>query len=230
VLGISARLANQIIGSRKKRPLRTHADLYAIPGVNRAAVERIRRKSLLENDTCAIITDVLPTNRRIMSQRPFMLRVNFVAGRAAPPVLARVAVEWAGKPFHIEQRITRTNLLANCVDIRFDRRHTLPSGPAIFRTTLSTRSGGQSEFRVTCLVLPSNPFSLSLSPRGSFVTGTFSARGVRNGNAYDTSINVTLSNGDASAVNVSPQFTWKFWDGGVGGIALDLFQRLMTRH
>lgn len=141
VLGISARLAKQIVRIRKKHPLRTHADLYAIPGANRAAVERIRRRSLLEGDTCAIITDVLPTNRRIMSYRPFILRVSFVAGPAAPPVLARVAVEWAGKPFHLEQRTTRANLLAGYVDVKFDRKHTLPSGPAVFRATLFNSTG-----------------------------------------------------------------------------------------
>jgi Helix-hairpin-helix motif len=217
VLGISARLAKRIVQIRKKQPLRINADLYAVPGANRAAIERIRRRSLLEGDTCAIIKDVFPAKRRIMSDKSFLLRVSFVAAPAAPPVLARVAVEWAGQPFFIEQRITRANLLIGYVDVRFDRKHTLPSGPAVFRVSLSTQQGGQSEFRVTCMVLPSNPFSVLLSPLGSFVTGTFSARGVRNGNAFDTSINVTLSNGDASAVSVSPQFTWKFWDGGVGG-------------
>ena len=70
---------------------------------------------------------------------------------------------------------------------------------------------------MTCVVLPSNPFTVSLSPEGGFVTGSFSARGVRNGNAFDTGIGVTLINGDSSAVGVSSQFTWKFWDGGIGG-------------
>lgn len=217
VLGISARLAEQIVSYRKKFPLGRRTDLYAIPGADRAGVERIRRRSLLESDNCAIITDLSPLTGRIMSHRPFALRLGFAAVPKAQPVLARVAVEWAGRPFVVEQRITPANLKAGCVDVRFDRKHTLPPGVAVFRAVLSTRQGGQAEFRATSIVLPSNPFSLSLSPSGSFVTGTFSARGVRNGNAFDTGVDVMLSNGDGSSASVSPQFTWKFWDGGVGG-------------
>jgi hypothetical protein len=216
VLRISLRQAEGIVAFRKKHPLRTHADLYAIPGAKRDVLERIRRLSLLDTDTFAIITDLAPT-RRIMSHRQFALRISFACVPDAPPVLARIAVEWAGRPFFVEQKLTRANQRDGYVDVRFDEQHTLPVGPAVFRATLSTRHGGQAEFRVTCMVLPSNPFSLSLSPSGSFVTGTFSARGVRHGNAFDTGIGVTLSNGNGTVASVSPQFTWKFWDGGVGG-------------
>jgi len=191
VLGISAQLAEQIVSHRKKLPLGRCTDLYAIPGANRAAVERIRRRSLFESDNCAIITDLSPLTGRIMSHRPFAFRLGFAAVPKAQPVLARVAVEWAGRPFILEQGITKVNRKAGCVEVRFDRKHTLPPGPAVFRAVLSTRQGGQAEFRTTCIVLPSNPFSLSLSPSGSFVTGSFSARGVRNGNAFDTSIDVS---------------------------------------
>src|SRR5262249_17767002 len=158
-----------------------------------------------------------PKAGRVMSNRPFAIRVQFASVPAAPPILARIAVEWAGRPFVVEQRVTPANVRAGYVDVRFDRSRTLPAGPAVFRAALATRQGGKAEFRVTCMVLPSNPFSLSLSPSGSFVTGTFIARGVRSGQAYDRGIAVTLSNGSSSAASVSPQFTWKFWDGGVGG-------------
>ena len=217
VLGISARLAKAIVAVRRRRPVGRPIDLHALRGANRAAIERIRRRSLLEDDGHVVITELSPAAGRVMSHRPFAMRVQFASVPAAPPVLARVAVEWAGRPFVVEQRVTPANVRAGYVDIRFDRRRALPPVPAVFRAALATRQGGQAEFRVTCMVLPSNPFSLSLSPSGSFVTGTFSARGVRNGNAFDTGIAVTLSNGNNSAASVSPQFTWKFWDGGVGG-------------
>jgi hypothetical protein len=217
VIGIPAQLAKEIVAARKRHPIRRPIDLYAVRGARREAVERIRRRSLLEDDVHVVITDCAPASGRVMSRRPFAMRLLFASVPAAPPVLARVAVEWAGHPFVVEQRVTPANVRAGYVDVRFNRARTLPPGPAVFRATLATRQGGQAEFRTTCMVLPSNPFALSLSPSGTFVTGTFSARGVRNGNAFDTGIAVTLSNGDSSAVNVSPQFTWKFWDGGVGG-------------
>ena len=217
VLGIRSGLAKEIVAARRRRPLSRPIDLQSLDGINRAAMERIRRRSLLEGDRHAIITDMSPARGRIMSGRRFAIRLHFTAVPNAPPALARVAVEWAGRPFVVEQRVTPADLREGYLDVRFDRRRTLPSGPAVFRAALSTKQGGESEFRTTCMVLPSNPFSLSLSPSGSFVTGTFSARAVRSGNAFDTGIGVTLSNGDSGAVAVSPQFTWKFWDGGVGG-------------
>jgi Matrixin len=44
---------------------------------------------------------------------------------------------------------------------------------------------------------------------------------VRHGDAYDTGIAVTLSNGNPAPVNVQPAFHWAFWDGGVGGTLVE---------
>jgi hypothetical protein len=217
VAGISEDLAKSLVAFRKEQPIRKVTDLYAIEGVNRSSVEQLRRKGLLEADDHCIITDLKPAAGKVMSDKPFALRISFAASARAMPVLASVNVEWAGERFVIEQRITPANHRSGYVDVLFDRKHTLPKGLAVFRATLSTRNGAQATFRITCVVLPSNPFSLALSPDVNFVTGTYSARAVRNGNAYDTSIGVMLSNGDAAPVPVLSQFTWKFWDGGVGG-------------
>ena len=65
-------------------------------------------------------------------------------------------------------------------------------------------------------MLPSNPFSLGLSPLDHFVTGSFSLRSVRDGANYVTAMSVTLSNGDAAPVAVHPAYHWEFWDGPVG--------------
>jgi hypothetical protein len=217
VAGISKETANRIVASRKRRPIRELTDLYAVSGLDRSAIERLRRKGLFDTDDHCIITDVTPVAGRVMSQKPFGLRIAFAAAEKAKPVFAQVNVEWAGDRFIVERRITGTNHRSGYVDVPFDRNHTLPTGSAVFRATLSTGKGAQAAFRISCAVLPSNPFSLALSPNANFVTGTYSARAVRNGNAYDTSIGATLSNGNGAPVGVLPRFTWKFWDGGVGG-------------
>jgi Helix-hairpin-helix motif/Matrixin len=217
VAGISPASAKSLVEFRKKHPIRSLTDLYVLEGMNKAAVERLRRKGLLDTDDHCIITDVAPVEGKVMSDKPFALRISFTASERAVPVLASVNVEWAGETFIMEQRVTPANHRAGYVDVLFDRKHTLPTGLAVFRATLSTRRGAQGTFRITCVVLPSNPFSLSLSPDVNFVTGTYSARAVRSGSAYDTSIGVMLSNGDGTPVPVLSQFTWKFWDGGVGG-------------
>jgi hypothetical protein len=180
-------------------------------------MERLRRSGLLEDDARLVITDVSPREGRVMSDRAFALRVSFAAGGAAQPQLVSVRVSWAGEPFVVEQVVRHADVKRGSVDVAFGRPQRLPVGPARFDVDLFGRGGALASFRVTCAVLPSNPLSVSLSPNAHFVTGTFSARGVRANNAYTTAINVTVSNGDASPVTMSGDFTWRFWDGGVGG-------------
>ncbi len=214
--GISAELAARIVALRKTRPLRSPYDLLPLAELTRADLERIRRCVLFVDDPRLVITDVAPVAGRIMSDRPFTLRVSFAAA-ASPPALVSVRVQWAGEPFVVEKAVSARERRAGHIDVRFGKGQTLPTGPAVFRVTLSSRTGAQAKFRITCAVLPSNPFSLDLAPNSDFVTGTFSARGVRSGNAYNTSVSVTLSDGDPGDVPVQQQFTWRFWDGGVGG-------------
>jgi hypothetical protein len=150
-----------------------------------------------------------------MSDRPFSLEVSFAM--AAPgPAIVSVLVEWAGKPFRVQRALSTREKNAGIAVIRFSRKQTLPVGPATFNVSLYAGQGTSARFRVTCAVLPSNPFSLSVSPRDNFVTGSFSARAARQGSAYVTVITVTLSNGDSSAVSMRNGFDWEFWDGGVG--------------
>jgi hypothetical protein len=116
----------------------------------------------------------------------------------------------------VERTVGARDARRHFVEVRFGPRQTLPSGPATFVVDLISDRGAQAGFRVTCAVLPSNPFTLAISPRDNFVTGSFSARAVRSGSSYVTAITATLSNGDSTAANVQPGFGWEFWDGGVG--------------
>ena len=152
-----------------------------------------------------------------MSDTPFELRVSFAGAGMARPRLVSVLVSWAGKPFVVERLVSTADTKAGFVDVRFGRAQRLPAGPARFDVNLFGEGGGQASFSVTCAALPSNPLSLGLSPNAHFVTGTFSARGVLVGTAYSTAINVTLFNGDANGAQMTGGFTWRFWDGGVGG-------------
>jgi hypothetical protein len=214
--GVSNELASRLVALRKKSPLRSTYDLLRLGEVDRTSLERIRRSVLFVDDPRLVIIDVVPVAGRIMSNRPFTLRVHFRAAASAPSLVS-VAVHWAGEPFVVEKTVSSRDRRAGYVDVPFGKQQTLPTGPAVFRVGLTSNTGAQGKFRITCAVLPSNPFSLDLAPNSDFVTGTFSARGVRSGNAYNTSISVTLSNGDSGTVAVQQQFTWKFWDGGVGG-------------
>src|SRR4051812_2224591 len=191
--------------------------LGAVEGLPLAERERIRRVGIFGQDARLAITDLEPADGRVMSDRPFATRVHFAGSALHPPRLVSIRVEWLGEPFVTEQLIGPADIEAGYVDVRFGEDQTLPACVATFRASIWNSAGSEAKFRTTCVVLPSNPFSLSLAPSGDFVTGTWSARGVRHGDAFDTSIAVTLSNGDGSPVGVHTGFTWKFWDGGVGG-------------
>jgi hypothetical protein len=80
-----------------------------------------------------------------------------------------------------------------------------------------------SAFRTTCVVLPSNPLTLSISPRTYFVTGTYSIRGYFNSaaNEYITDVYVNVYNGNGSTVTINRTGSWEFWNGGVGGSRIE---------
>ncbi len=214
--GISPAAARKLVAYRRRRPLCSVDDL-AVLHLSSRDVERLRRSGLFDGDHRLVVTDVGPRGGRIMSDRPYVLRVSFVAGDQADPRLVSARVSWAGEPFVVERLVGPANRKAGFVDVRFARAQRLSPGPARFDVNLFGANGAQASFRVTCAVLPSNPLSVSLSPNAHFVTGTYSARGVREGGNYTTAVNVTVLNGDGSAVFMTGGLTWKFWDGGVGG-------------
>jgi hypothetical protein len=215
-LSLSPEVAERIaaFAQSTRTPL---AALGAVEGLQFDDRERIRRLGIFAQDVRLAITDFGPVDGRVMSARPFAMRVQFIASPLHPPRFVSIHVGWLGEPFVVEQLITPKDIGNGYVDVNFAADQTLPPCVGEFQASLFNSEGSEARFRTTCVVLPSNPFSMSIAPNGDFVTGTWSARGVRHGDAFDTGIAVTLSNGDASAVGVRTQFTWKFWDGGVGG-------------
>jgi hypothetical protein len=212
--GVSMKVAAKVVAAARRRRLSTAAQLSQM-GIQAPSVRRLVNAGLFAGDPRIVIADVQPVGGRIMSDRPFQLRVS-VFSAASANGLVRVTTEWAGEPFVVERFITVKDVDRGYIDVGFDRTQTLPVGPATFHVSVFTEEGAQADFRVTCAVLPSNPFSLSISPRDHFVTGSFSARAVREGNSIVTVVTVTLSNGNSTAVAMNNGFTWEFWDGPVG--------------
>jgi hypothetical protein len=153
---------------------------------------------------------------RAGDERPALPAARPVRRRRARGWAGQVLTFWAGTPFVVERRIDAADYERGYADVEFTAEQSLPAGPVTFHVGLIVESGAQADFTVSVAVLPSNPFSLRLSPRDNFVTGTFSARAVKSGNAYQTDVTVTLSNGDATPVAMRQDFTWEFWDGPVG--------------
>jgi hypothetical protein len=212
--GVSLNVATKVVATARRRPLDSAAQLSGL-GIQAQGVRRLVNAGLFAGDPRIVITDVQPVGERVMSNRPFQLRI-WISAAAPVNGIVRVLTEWAGEPFVVERFMTGKEMAHGYLDVRFDRTQTLPVGPATFHVSLFTEGGAQADFRVTCAVLPSNPFSLSVSPRDNFVTGSFSARAVRQGSSIVTVITVTLSNGNSTAVPMNNGFSWEFWDGGVG--------------
>lgn len=218
--GLADDMAAQVerLAGASPRPV---SALSAVSQLDEANRDAVRRLVVFAQDSRLAITNVEPVGDRVMSNAPFVLRVHFAASPLHPPRLVSVRVDWIGEPFVVETLVSSSDLEAGHVDVHFDNRQTLPPGAATFRVSLWNGAGSESKYRISCAVLPSNPFSLGLSPNGDVVTGTWSARGVRHGEAYDTGVAVTLSNGDGANVAVHSQFIWKFWGSGVGSYIVE---------
>ncbi|TDD88728.1 hypothetical protein [Actinomadura rubrisoli] len=194
-------------GQSPDRPINRYGPLDSPP------VEAEEARGRLAPGQVAIL-DVQPVER-VMSDQPFQLRVRLAGGTGEGVV--SVLTHWAGTPFVVERRIGADDHDRGYADVEFTADQSLPPGPATFTVGVIVESGAQADFTVSVAVLPSNPFSMRLSPRDNFVTGTFSVRAVKSGNSYQINMTVTLSNGDAAAVAMRQDFRWEFWDGPVGG-------------
>jgi hypothetical protein len=212
-------IASQLVELRDKKPVNRPSELLSLDGIKLRDFEKLRRCGLGKADSRFAITDVQPSEGYIHSDRPFSLRVFFANLGGRDLALVSIQIRWHGEPFCVEKEISPEDLNKGYSDVPFNEAQTLPPGPATFLVDLFDREGGQSSFRVTCVVLPSNPLSLSLAPTTYYVTGTYSLRGYYDSasNSYKTYVRISIYNGNSSAVNMSRNVNWEFWDGGVGG-------------
>jgi len=215
-LPISAERITALVASSHPR-----YDLASMSELPLNVRENASRLFIYHGDQRIAIVDVEPVGGHILSECPFKLRVHFAFSSLNPPRIIRVTVEWAGESFFVESYVSANDIKQRFTDVVFDERQTLPIGSATFSIQLFTAIGSQASSRVSSAILPSNPFSLSLGPNNDYVTGTWSARGVRHGNAFDTGIAVTLMNGESNDVSVNSGFHWRFWGSGLGSYIVE---------
>jgi len=217
-LGLNAKQVQALLAEDKKNRFLTTADLSRVRGLSRSIVERLRHRLLLETDRGIYIDDVTAEDGYLFSNRTFRLKVQFTNRGAAAAAVASVTVLWAGDMFTVERALTSKDAENGEVTVEFDKERTLPVGQAQFLVALYRADGAQASFEKSFWILPSNPLSVSLSPAGATVTGTWSARGeyVPAGDRYVTQVTVTVSNGDATPVTLNRISDWSFWDGPIG--------------
>ncbi|MGV3558873.1 hypothetical protein [Larkinella arboricola] len=186
--------------------------------VTKATAEVLERHFTFRTTPRFIVTDVTAEKTYVLSNRPFALQISFQNDFDQPVELVNIDVHWAGEPFLIQQELTDADRRKKQVTVAFDETQTLPVGLVRFTVDLYRRDGSQASFIKSFYVLPSNPLSLQVAPAGATVTGTWSARGAfqPGSNTFLTECQVTIANGDASAVTMKRRVNWSFWDGGVG--------------
>jgi hypothetical protein len=173
---------------------------------------------LFADDRGIYIDDITAEDDYVFSNQPFRLKVQFINCGEETVALASVTVLWAGQPFTVEKVVTTDEANKGMAVLEFDERRTLPVGHVQVLVALYRNDGAQASFQKSFWVLPSNPLTLSLSPAGATVTGTWSARGeyVGANDRFVTQVTVTIANGDSSAVTLNRIGEWGFWDGPVG--------------
>lgn len=216
-LRIKAALADSLIEQRKRARLTPAALARAQPRLT-SALAKLHGCAFYADETPLHIVDVVPQKNRVMSDKSFTLDISFQNVGQAQVALASVTVHWAGDPFVVQQRVTRAESKKGFARIGFDRKHSLPVGQAEFLVALYREDGAQDTFRRNVFVLPSNPLSLTLSPAGATVTGSWSARGDHQpaSDTFLTECQITIANGDGGSVNMNRRVSWEFWDGPVG--------------
>jgi hypothetical protein len=216
---ISEGAAKAIVAARKSKKLNDLSALLRVKELRQRDLDVLRRCGYAKNDVKFAITDVQPHDKYIYSYKAFSLKISVLNPSLRKLSVVSTKVFWMGKPFIVEKEISPAELEQGIVALNFNENQTLPPGPASFHVDIFDSEGGQSSFRVTCAVLPSNPLSLSLSPESYYVTGSYSLRGYYNtgSDSFTTVVKISIFNGNSFGVTMSRFIKWAFWDGGVGG-------------
>lgn len=217
-LRLSGKQIKTLLAADKRKSIRSPESLQKIKGLSKAAKHTLEHRLLFEEDRGIYIDDMTVEEGYVFSDRPFRVQVQFANLGDEPAAVAAVTVSWAGQPFTVEKKLTPDEAQQGIAVVEFDEKRTLPVGHAQFLTALYRSDGAQASFQKSFWVLPSNPLSLSLSPAGATVTGTWSARGeyVGASDRFATQVTVTIANGDSSSVSMNRIGNWEFWDGPVG--------------
>jgi len=217
-LGLSGGAANQIVKTRKQRPIRDLDDLVALTNLKSRDAAKLAGRVVGQIRSQVILFSAAV--EKIFSDRPWAISVRFLAPTGGEAVVASVEVRWKGEPFVVQHEIDKTESERGALKIQLGEEHALPPGPIELRVTLYDSLGGASTQILPAWVLPSNPFSFFLSP---------SNRSIYNGSVrpdwqppnWGTGINLTFINGDGVEVRLNRLVTWRFWDGGVGGTLVE---------
>ena len=214
-VGLTRDEARAVIKHRRRLPIASHRDLARIAGMPPARLAKIadRVVPLLRDEVAILEVNVI--KERVMSDAPWGLEVLFRAPHDAPVALATLRVEWRGRPFVVERNVTGKQSSSGRLLFKLGDDHALPSGPIGVSLRLYDTRGGCDQHHCELMVYPSNPLSLFVSPRNRSIYNGSVRPDWSNPN-WVTAINVTLVNGDATAVTLLQNATWRFWDGGVG--------------
>jgi hypothetical protein len=221
--GVSAAAAKLLHDAFKPREPLALAALARRHPRYAADFQRVFARTYGTHESPLHIVEVSPEGGHVPSDLPFALEIEYQNASEHPVVVASVTVLWAGEPFTVETECRPAHeqgrdAKGGRLRVPFGRDQTLPVGQAEFRVALYRADGEQASFRRTVFVLPSNPLALSVAPAGATVTGTWSARGDYHpeNDTFATDLQVTIANGDASAVAMRRRVEWEFWDGAVG--------------
>ncbi len=220
---ISTGAAKAVISARRRNKINVSTEILNLKELRHRDLEILRRCGYGKNNLKFAIADVQPDSNYIYSYRPFALKISVLNPSLRRLLLVSAKVFWKGKPFIVEKEISQAEIEQGSILLNFNEKQTLPPRPAAFHVDIFDSEGGQSSFKVTCVVLPSNPLSLYLAPEIYKVTGTYSLRGYYDSgtNNFVTVVKISIFNGNPFSVAISRYIKWEYWDGGVGGSLIE---------
>lgn len=212
--GFAAGAVKKLLGARRRALLLGHDEIIAAGGFKGRARE-LAATLVGASRPEVVLLDATAPKGRLFSNTPWSLDIRFAAPTGDKVTLISVDVRWQGRPFTVQQIVTDEESAAGRVTFQADAEHGLPPGPAELCVTLYDDGGGADGCTLGYWVLPSNPFSMFLSPGARAIYGG-SVRPDWRDPRWETPVTVTFVNGDASEVVLGRSASWSFWDGPVG--------------
>lgn len=219
-LNLPSEAVERIVNLRRERPIRDAADLAEITGLKGKAMSRLAERAVGLLRPQVVLQRAAISGEHLYSDQPWAIQADFLPPNGGQVAVVSLEVRWRGKPFTVQRAVTVEENSAGSVRFDLGKEHALPPGPSEISFTLYDSLGGASSRRIPVWVLPSNPFTLFVSPGN---------RSIYNGSVrpdwsppnWTTAIDLTFVNGDGLEVRLQRPMTWKFWDGGVGGTLVE---------
>jgi len=215
-LGVSKKIAKQILQHRKANSFHDLDDFLKIKNVRKKILLKNRFQVITKNSNHPHITNLKLTGLKkyVLSNSPYELQVEFTNSSNNAVKFIQITVFWEGEPYIIQKLVSKEEATKGKKIIQFGKEDFLTVGPVRFQVKIFDSDGDYAESGIGTYVLPNNPLQVRLTPGDShYRSWIVRSELIISNRSFRTRIDWTVSNTTGNTRRFSG-FQWIATDGG----------------